>query len=158
MLELPAEISPQQTQQLIRRCAEIKCSLTAQDPEDRGVRQTLNFGHTFGHAIEFLSGYSLLHGEAVAAGMGMITRAAVKLGYADASVLKTLQEALQRRGLPDKADYPPEAILAAAAADKKRSGAMQTLVMPREVGRTELISVSRERFSEIVYAAAGDEI
>jgi 3-dehydroquinate synthase len=52
---------------LIERSVRIKAGVVAEDPEERGLRAILNFGHTFGHALESLSGFSILHGEAVAA-------------------------------------------------------------------------------------------
>lgn len=92
-------------EQAIRRCCEIKAAIVGADEREGGARAVLNFGHTFGHAIEGASGYGTwLHGEAVAAGMVMAARLSVRLGLVDAAVGERLRALVLAAGLP--ADPP----------------------------------------------------
>lgn len=84
---------------LVTRSMEIKAEIVSDDPRERGRRAVLNFGHTFGHAIEAAGGYRLLHGEAVAAGMLLEARLAEELGLAT-DLSPEIRTALDRLGLP----------------------------------------------------------
>ena len=86
--------------ELVARCVAIKAGVVAQDEHDTGERRKLNFGHTVGHAIERCSGFSISHGQAVAIGMVIITRACVKKGITPPETLKTLLDVLTACGLP----------------------------------------------------------
>jgi 3-dehydroquinate synthase len=127
---------------VIARCVEIKRDIVAKDEYDRGDRMTLNFGHTVGHAIEVLTRYSTTHGNAVAIGMAVITRAAVKMGLCDTSCLQALLDSLSRYGLPDNTHFETSALVNACLADKKRSGEKITLVFPAEPGKCLLKQVT----------------
>jgi len=86
---------------VIKRCCEIKADVVAQDEREGGVRAILNFGHTFGHAIENLSGYGTwLHGEAVAVGMVMAARFSETLNLLAPGQAQRLQRLLQKLQLP----------------------------------------------------------
>ena len=85
----------------VQRCCEIKAWVVAQDERESGLRAILNFGHTFGHAIEAGMGYGQwLHGEAVGCGMVMAAQLSCELGLVDAAFVKRLRTLLQRAGLP----------------------------------------------------------
>jgi 3-dehydroquinate synthase len=85
----------------IRRSCEIKAWVVGQDEREGGLRAILNFGHTFGHAIEAGLGYGAwLHGEAVGCGMLMATDLSVRLGLVPADLLDRMHRLLQRSGLP----------------------------------------------------------
>lgn len=85
----------------VRRSCEIKAWVVAQDEREAGLRAILNFGHTFGHAIEAGMGYGAwLHGEAVGCGMVMAARLSQRLGLVDASLVERLQRLIVRAGLP----------------------------------------------------------
>ena len=85
----------------IRRSCEIKAAVVGQDERESGMRAILNFGHTFGHAIETGLGYGQwLHGEAVACGMVMAARLSVRLGLINAAFADRLSNVLERAGLP----------------------------------------------------------
>lgn len=106
----------------IERSCAIKAEVVAADEREGGVRAILNFGHTFGHAIEQVQGYgSWLHGEAVACGMVMATRLSVGRGWVEADWLERLIQLLARFGLPTAppADMDLAAFMAAMAGDKK---------------------------------------
>ena len=116
----------------IRRSCEIKAAVVAADERERGMRALLNFGHTFGHAIENALGYGeWLHGEAVAAGMVMAARLS---GIAEAEVDR-LRRVLEAAGLPAS---PPgvgaDALRAAMDLDKKAAGGKLRFVLLKRIG------------------------
>ena len=138
---------PAAVEEMVGRCAAQKAAVVARDElETRGLRAVLNYGHTFGHALETLGGYSLFsHGEAVAIGMGMAADLAVRLQMAPAT-LPAAQDALLRRfGLPWRCPPAPglaaPAILEAMQHDKKaRDGKLRFVVVP-EAGRADTVTV-----------------
>ena len=87
----------------VRRSCEIKADVVAKDERESDLRAILNFGHTFGHAIEAGMGYGVwLHGEGVAAGMVMAAELSHRLGLVDADFVARLRSLVQRAGLPVK--------------------------------------------------------
>lgn len=120
----------------IQRSCELKARVVEMDEREHGCRAILNFGHTFGHAIEALSGYGKwLHGEAVAVGMVMAAEFSVARGMLGAEEALRLKGILQSAGLPVR---PPElagpAFMQAMAHDKKVLGGRIRLVMLRSLG------------------------
>ncbi len=110
---------------IARSCAH-KAAIVERDPFEHGERALLNFGHTFGHAIETGQGYGgLIHGEAVAVGMVQAARLSEHLGLASAADTARLRDLLQRFGLP--VDPPPgldaDELLAHMRLDKKAEAA-----------------------------------
>ena len=88
----------------VRRSCEIKAWVVGQDERESGLRAILNFGHTFGHAIEAGMGYGVwLHGEAVGAGMVMAAELSLRMGLVDEKFVPRLRNLIQRAGLPVKA-------------------------------------------------------
>lgn len=127
----------------IRRSCEIKAEVVAQDELEGGVRAILNFGHTYGHAIETEMGYGVcLHGEAVAVGMVMACELSVKLGWVEPELLGRARNLLERAGLP--VDPPPEMTKAAfikhMSVDKKVLDGRIRLVLLQECGRAVVTS------------------
>ncbi len=120
---------------VIAQCVAQKAALVQEDEFDTGARQLLNFGHTVGHAIEQCSDYRISHGEAVAMGMRIITRAAQTLGLCEADCLTPLEAALSRFGLLLDCPYAAAALLQRMLRDKKRRGDTLTLVLPRYPGQ-----------------------
>ena len=85
----------------VKRSCEIKASVVGQDERESGLRAILNFGHTFGHAIEAGMGYGAwLHGEAVGCGMVMAARLSLALGLVDAAFVARLVRLIESAGLP----------------------------------------------------------
>ena len=85
----------------VQRCCEIKAWVVGQDEREQGLRAILNFGHTFGHAIETGLGYgNWLHGEAVGCGMVMASDLSVRLGLMPAEFLPRMRRLIERAGLP----------------------------------------------------------
>jgi 3-dehydroquinate synthase len=111
----------------IARCCELKADVVARDPYEHGHRALLNFGHTFGHAIEAEQGYAgsgrdaLNHGEAVAVGMVLAARLSTALGVASADGARRLEALLERFGLPTAvpAGLDTRALVARMRLDKK---------------------------------------
>lgn len=126
---------------VIRRCVEMKRDLVREDEFDRGSRQLLNLGHSVGHAVEACSGFSILHGQAVAIGMAAITRAAVQKGLCDGETLDRLLALLGCLGLPTELPYPAERLLEEMTRDKKRSGDRMNLIVPERIGVCRILPV-----------------
>ncbi|MBQ6957921.1 MAG: 3-dehydroquinate synthase [Bacteroidales bacterium] len=128
---------PQVPQWLVRRAGEIKLALVEQDPEDHGVRQLLNLGHTFGHAIEKCAP-QYEHGEAVAIGLVMAARMAVEKGLMDPAEATRIREDLQAIGLPTEPPVLEKDLRNAILQDKKRSGSRLRFVLPEHIGKATL--------------------
>lgn len=114
-----------------------KATVVEEDERERGPRAMLNLGHTFAHALEVTEGYgSLLHGHAVALGLLVSLAVSETLLALDESVRARTRELLQQLGLPTSIKLPPsEALLAAAAHDKKISAESTGFVGLQEIGR-----------------------
>ena len=133
---LQARDIPTLSSAIERSCA-IKAAVVMEDEQERGVRAHLNFGHTFGHAIERLQGYGeWLHGEAVAAGMVMAARLSVRRGNLESTVVDQLLSFQQQVGLPVK---PPAGLTAAdfldaMASDKKVTAGKIRYILLNQLG------------------------
>ena len=112
---------PEAMERLIVRSVEIKSEIVAADEREAGRRKLLNFGHTLGHAVEALSGYALLHGEAVAIGMVEEARLGERIGVTAAGTAQRLRKVLSRVGLPSALplDFRVEELLPWTRVDKK---------------------------------------
>jgi 3-dehydroquinate synthase len=121
---------------LIVPSIEIKAEIVSRDEREEGLRRILNFGHTIGHAVELVSGYSLLHGEAVAIGMALESRLAERIGLAQKGTTATIIKALQSTGLPTTLPTGLEGstMIEVMRSDKKgRSGAIR-FALPLRIG------------------------
>jgi len=125
-------------EEVIAECVAIKRDIVQRDEFDRAERMLLNFGHTVGHSIEKLSGYEIPHGFAVAIGMAVDTRAAVRKKLCPPDCLEILESLLARYQLPNRTEYSSGNIYQAALHDKKRAGDQITIVVPRALGGCEL--------------------
>ena len=121
-----------------RRAASLKIAIVSDDEREADRRRWLNFGHTFGHAIEQIMGYGVwTHGEAVAVGMVMAQDLAVSLGIADARSAERLRLLLGSLDLPiETPALPIEALRRSLGVDKKRRGDEVTFVLTRKPGET----------------------
>jgi 3-dehydroquinate synthase len=91
---------------IIRRSCMLKASIVAQDEKETGLRAVLNYGHTFGHAVETLTGYrEYIHGEAVAIGMVQAAKVSERMGYSGEAETERIVELLRKLGLP--VELPP---------------------------------------------------
>lgn len=142
----PAERLPE----IIAGCAEYKAGVVMRDEKEAGERKLLNLGHTPGHAIESLSGFSIKHGLAVAAGLGIMARAAVRKGWSDEAVASRIEKVLIKNGLPINSDFNADELAMAALADKKRSGKTITLAVSSKIGACCLKEINVEDLKEII--------
>jgi len=136
--------SKKDLEQIIAECITMKRDIVQNDEFDLGERKLLNFGHTIGHAIEFLSNYKISHGAAVGIGMTIITRAAFKQKLCPPECFNMLRKLLLRFNLPDKTSYSAQELYNAAISDKKRQGAFITIIVPTAFGKCELKTIPVE--------------
>jgi 3-dehydroquinate synthase len=124
----------------VQRSCEIKAEVVGQDERESGVRAILNFGHTFGHAIEAGMGYGAwLHGEAVGCGMVMAGELSAALGLVPAAYAERLRQLVQRAGLPVRAPaMPVERWFELMGVDKKAEGGEIRFVVIAAPGRATL--------------------
>ncbi len=122
----------------LRQIAEtigVKIGVVEADPFERGERAKLNFGHTIGHAVEAVSGYTMRHGDAVAIGLVAEGRLAERLGMADGGDVARMATVLDRVGLRTTYGESTAAQLRAAmAVDKKKAGATLRFALPARIG------------------------
>jgi 3-dehydroquinate synthase len=121
---------------LVARSVELKADVVRADEHEHGLRKTLNFGHTLGHAIELASGYSLLHGEAVAIGMVLEARLAERIGVAERGTASEIERVLRRAGLPvaRPESMRVETVLEATRLDKKARAGAVAYSLPSRIG------------------------
>ncbi len=137
---------------LIHRAVAVKIAVVEADPYERGHRAVLNLGHTFGHAFELLSEYSMRHGEAVAIGIAVAARLAERLGLCRTETAQRIIATLQRLGLPTTIPaYTAEKVWEAMARDKKKRGGRLRFVLPHDIGRVEIHDdIPREQVLEVL--------
>ena len=121
--------------ELIAHNVAIKAHVVAADPFERGERAHLNFGHTFGHAIETVSNFEYAHGEAIALGMAAASHLAVQLGMMDRSADEQIRQTIAAAGLPIsglKLDI--ETVAQSMHFDKKVASGKLRLILPDRIG------------------------
>jgi 3-dehydroquinate synthase len=123
-------------QSLIVQAIRVKREVVEADPYEQGRRAVLNLGHTFGHAIEQVSGYAIRHGEAVAIGLVAAARLSARLEACAPSLPGVVEGALQHLELPTRipASMNPAALLAAMGSDKKKQAGRLRFVLIRDIG------------------------
>jgi 3-dehydroquinate synthase len=142
---------------VVKRCCELKARIVAADERESGVRALLNFGHTFGHAIEASTGYGAwLHGEAIAAGMVMAGELSRSLGLISGPDLRRVRELVKRAGLPMTGPaLAPEKLMELMSVDKKAARGNVRFVLLEAIGRAALrADVDAARIREAIVAAA----
>ena len=131
---------------IIETCVRMKRDIVAQDEFDRGQRQLLNLGHTFGHGIEACSGFAVSHGSAVAIGMAIVSRAS---NCGDTPRILAL---LEKFGLPTRTDYSADDLFTYTLSDKKRSGGTVNLIIPRAIGDCAIVPTKVESLKSFIQA------
>jgi shikimate kinase/3-dehydroquinate synthase len=141
---------------LLERIILVKLALVEEDPEERGARAHLNLGHTFGHAIERCSDYKTPHGEAVALGMLAACRLAATLDLCDPRLEVELRAALMAWSLPTKlAGLSSEQLMSATGSDKKRLAGQSRYIIPRAMGRVEVLTDPPSHALQAAWQAIG---
>jgi 3-dehydroquinate synthase len=122
---------------IIKRSCEIKAEVVAADEFESDRRRILNYGHTIGHALEALGGYtSLVHGEAVGIGLAQEADLAHYQGQCDGAVVRQIREVVQAAGLSDRMPkWPSKKVWGAMLHDKKVSGGQVIGVWPKAIGQ-----------------------
>ena len=131
------ELDMEALEKLVYGSCEIKRKVVENDPKEQGERALLNFGHTLGHAIEKLSGFSLYHGECVALGMAGAGYISMKLGYITEEQLNMIEETIKSYDLPVRIEnfsHTPEEILATTKLDKKMGSRKVKFIVLKEIG------------------------
>ena len=141
-----------QLEDVITACVEMKRDVVCEDEFDVGLRQLLNFGHTIGHGIEACSGFTILHGQAVSAGMAIITRACAAKGICSRATLNNLLNILQQYELPIGTIYSARELYKAMLTDKKISGKKINLVIPESIGLCRLQPILAEDLIDWLHA------
>ncbi|HEU5173851.1 MAG TPA: 3-dehydroquinate synthase [Gemmatimonadaceae bacterium] len=136
---------------LIARSVEIKADVVRQDEREHGLRKTLNFGHTIGHALEQVTGYAMLHGAAVAVGMIAEASLGERIAVTEPGTSRRIAHAVRAIGLPATVPVgvPARDIVEATRRDKKARGGAVEYALPRRIG---VMAGEREDWS----MAAGD--
>lgn len=135
---------------LIARNIDIKRAVVVQDEREAGIRKLLNFGHSIGHGVEAAEGYRLGHGTCVGIGMVAIASASVTAELCPEDVPERIARLLKAHGLSLAFDAEPERVYEEALHDKKRSGDLIELVVPRGVGAAALAPTPVDEFRRIL--------
>lgn len=136
----------------IERSCVLKAEVVGIDEKEGGLRAILNFGHTFGHAIEALTGYGTYkHGEAVSIGMVMAARLSNFLGLTGTDTVKRIESLCKTLGLPVVRPYiKTEDFMASMQLDKKVSGGKLRFVLVKEIGEVSIQTVYAEKIEDFL--------
>jgi 3-dehydroquinate synthetase len=135
------------------RAVQVKADIVTRDPYERGERAKLNLGHTFGHALEQVSNYSMRHGDAVAIGLVCAAWLAHRLGIAGPNLRFRIQDGLLAIGLPTRIpiEMSTGALLDAMLADKKWFDGRLRFILPRGVGDVIIVDeIARWRIVQVI--------
>jgi 3-dehydroquinate synthase len=130
--EAAMDLEPETVEKLVYDSVRIKAEIVNRDENEAGERRKLNFGHTFGHAIEKTTGAP--HGEAVSAGMVMASDLSVKRGSLPAQEAERIKKLLQKLKLPIRLQADRKKVLDALQKDKKRKGDIIYFVLLNNIG------------------------
>lgn len=130
-------MSPARLQTLVSEAIRVKRDVVQEDPFEHGRRAMLNLGHTFGHAIEQVSGYQVSHGQGVAMGLAAAAHLSVRLDCCEAALPQRVEAVLRQVNLPTRipVSLPAEAIYQAMFSDKKKVGRRLRFILLRAVGQ-----------------------
>lgn len=148
---LMEEDAREHLEEVIYECVDCKRQVVEADALDKGERMILNFGHTLGHALEKLHGFSgLSHGEAVGIGMVLIAKAGERAGLTAPGTSEKIAALLEKYHLPTKTDWSMEQIVGATALDKKSAGKNLRLILLHEIGDAYIYTLPREILQEFL--------
>ena len=144
----------------VQRSCEIKAAVVGEDEREAGLRAILNFGHTFGHAIEAGMGYGAwLHGEAVACGMALAADLSAELGLVEPAFAERLSALLQRAGLPVQAPTMPLARwFDLMQVDKKAEAGDIRYILIDPPGRATLRTAPRDVVERVIRRRSGEPV
>ena len=143
---------------IIEDCARLEARILEEDEEGMGRGQLLDLGHTFARAIEEVSQHRIHHGSAVAMGMLMAAKAGVSMGFTGSDMVRKINEALIRNGLPTKCKLEQEDIVSRMRWDRTRKDEMIDIVFPVKVGKCEVQRIHTDNLTKIVHDAMENEL
>lgn len=124
---------------IVKRCIEIKSKVVKEDEKEKDLRQILNYGHTYGHVIEKMSGFKLLHGYAISIGMVLANKFAVEKKLLKAKDADRIKNLLQKAGLPITTMKKPT--FKDLSFDKKRTGNVVNFILPTKIGKVVIYPI-----------------
>lgn len=140
--------------QIIKRACEIKAEVVSKDERESSLRAVLNYGHTIGHAIETLTGYSsYLHGEAISIGMVYEAKLSSILGFLDRESLERIKNILKNFGLPINLPFNMDfsAMIKTILLDKKNIEGKLRMVFPEAIGKMKInFEISEEDLKKVL--------
>ena len=128
---------------IIKKCLDIKKDVVKDDEKDFGIRQILNYGHTFAHAIEKNSNFEISHGHAVALGMKIMVKNFYESFYDD------FIKVLKKYNLDKEIDFDTEKILKVCMVDKKSRNARINIIVVRNLGTCEILNIDLKDLRKI---------
>ena len=137
---------------VISRCITHKRNVVMEDEFDTGLRMKLNLGHTIGHGVEAKSHFTISHGQAVAIGTAIVCRSAAAQGLLGPADCQRILHLLEQFGLPVSTPYTAEELYRYALSDKKRSGGTVNLIVPREIGRCDIVPTPTQTLPSFIQA------
>ncbi|NBC84236.1 MAG: 3-dehydroquinate synthase [Bacteroidetes bacterium] len=140
------QYKPEVMEKMVYHSVLIKSEVVEADEREKGERRKLNFGHTFAHAIEKLTG--MLHGEAVSLGMVMASKLSHKLGFLAEKEVNRLKELLVNIQLPITTDIPMQDIFKMMRQDKKKEGETIHLILLEHLGNAIIHPISFKQLEE----------
>ena len=149
-LKMPLEYKSKDLDEIIEKCIGMKAKLVLEDEYDYGKRQLLNLGHTIGHGIERASEFKINHGHAVAMGMGIMARACANKGICSWKTARDIENVLKENSLPINTDYFPKDLLEYCKSDKKSSGDNINIVIIKDIGKCEIVSVDFNELGNLI--------
>ena len=141
---------PSITEELISRSINVKKEIVQLDEREKGPRQTLNLGHTVGHAVENLSRYKIPHGQGVSIGLMTMAKISERMGWAEENMSYRLEHLYQRYGINVRCPFHAKVIAKEILADKKRRGNTITLAVPLKIGRCTLRNVPMTEIEDLL--------
>ena len=142
-------IEPDVIEKIVHDSVIIKSEVVNRDEQEKGERRKLNFGHTFGHAIE--KTFKIPHGEAVSLGMVLASSLSTRKGLLTEAKAKQLTALLRHYGLPVDIDFDRNKILEALNKDKKRKGDNIHFVLLEDIGKSVMMDISIDELKNVIH-------
>ena len=145
------DFDPFDLKTIIIKSAQAKVNVVEQDFRESGRRRVLNYGHTFGHAIEAAMDFKLTHDQAISIGMVLSNKVAQNLGKQDKEVGEKIKAALEQFALPTElpSELTLESLVELMKKDKKRTGDIINYVIATELGKSEILPMKPEELIKL---------
>lgn len=137
---------------ILEKSIAAKVQVCNEDLKESGLRKVLNFGHTFGHAIEYLSRYKLTHGEAISIGMVLANKIAQKLGRQSKAHGDRISEMLKKHGLPTEVPkyIKLKEVIEMVYRDKKMDGQKVTFILSLGMGQHKIVKLTPDELMKML--------